>query len=210
LPLHDTVPISAIKYASGDPTFQYPMHDQGYSEIKTEGEHYWQGGNQAGLDATHDQVLANIPSEGKSNAFADSDDKSGGDQVNPEKNSALNDVSEHPDNAVSHTESVSWFKRFFKPKLESFDLIRKIMPGAYFNYIEYNDDFLKTAYEDPAVTNEEPHIWIARDEMGLSEIEKNKALENGVDVSDENATFDEKNNIVYTGPPPSYEEALRV
>ena len=84
------------------------------------------------------------------------------------------------------------------------------MPQPYFNYIEYNPGFLRNAYDDPVVKDEEPHIWIARDEMGLSEIEKNKALENGVDVSDDNAIYNEEGELIYTGAPPSYEEALKV
>ncbi|CUM67563.1 uncharacterized protein PRCAT00005263001 [Priceomyces carsonii] len=216
LPLVDAVPISAIKYASGDSTFQYPMHDQGLKEIKVEGENYWQGGNQLGLAPTHDQVLPSIQKESKeskeSNGALSEDSAIGGESIEHEKVSAAsaNDISEHPNNGVEPKKFANFFKRYFHPKLESFDMIRKIMPNCYFNYIEYNDDFLKTAYDDPAVTNEEPHIWIARDEMGLSEIEKNKALENGVDVSDDNATFDEKGDLVYTGPPPSYEEAIKM
>ena len=89
-------------------------------------------------------------------------------------------------------------------------MIRNIMPSSYFNYVEYNPEFIRHAYDDPAVIDEEPHIWIARDPMGLSEIEKNKALKEGVDVTDENATFDDKGNIIFTGPPPTYEEAIRV
>ena len=38
LPLVDAVPISAIKYAAGDPTYSYPIHDQGLKEIKVEGK----------------------------------------------------------------------------------------------------------------------------------------------------------------------------
>lgn len=84
------------------------------------------------------------------------------------------------------------------------------MPSSYFNYIEYHSDFIRHAYDDPAVSAEEPHIWIARDPMGLSEIEKNKALKEGVQVSDENATFDDKGALIFTGPPPAYEEPIRV
>ena len=53
------------------------------------------------------------------------------------------------------------------------------MPSSYFNYIEYHSDFIRHAYDDPAVTAEEPHIWIARDPMGLSEIEKIKLSKKG-------------------------------
>ena len=58
------------------------------------------------------------------------------------------------------------------PAKDTFDIIKSDMPSSYFNYIEYHSDFIRHAYDDPAVTAEEPHIWIARDPMGLSEIEK--------------------------------------
>lgn len=232
LPLFETVPVSAIKYAAGDSTFQYPMHDQGWREIKTEGENYWQGGNQLGLTATHDQVLpdihaaragangaATIPSvDGNANTVLGSDESLKHDTSSNHKltqSEKLEVVNEKgagtpPGAAGVAKNPVGKLAQFFKPKLQSFDLIREDMPAAYFNYIEYNEEFIKTAYEHPAVTNEEPHIWVARDEMGLSEIEKNKAIENGVDVSDDNAVFNEKGSLEYKGAPPSYEEALRV
>ncbi|CAH6719645.1 phosphate metabolism protein 7 [[Candida] jaroonii] len=240
LPLFDIVPISAIKYAAGDSTFQYPMHDQGSKEIKVEGENYWDGGNQLGLKDQKDQVLPTadldqtsplqqplVPGthgansmDGNNPTIIDSDDSKHNDDYSkfthdskaPINNKELleRDPEKSGNFEPSPTKGVSWLKRFFQPKTESFDLIRKVMPAAYFNYVEYHPDFLRNAYNDPAIANEEPHIWVARDEMGLSEIEKNKALENGVDVSDDNAKFDEKGNAIYTGPPPSYEDSIRV
>ncbi|ODV67707.1 DUF221-domain-containing protein [Hyphopichia burtonii NRRL Y-1933] len=232
LPVIDAVPISALKYSAGDHTFQYPMHDQGLKEIKSEGENYWHGGNQLGLTGTqHDQVLPEIkrgPSDDAHNAntvigsdesakqdAATNPSSSTGQLINKSDRANVDDekspVAEQP-----HTRSngssknpASILTRFFSPRTDSFDRVRGLMPDAYFNYIEYNPEFLRTAYEDPAVNDEEPHIWIARDEMGLSEIEKNKALEHGVDVSDEAAVYNEKGSLEYTGPPPSYEEALR-
>ena len=38
IPLFDIVPLSAIKYARGDPNYQYPQMDQGREEIETEGK----------------------------------------------------------------------------------------------------------------------------------------------------------------------------
>ena len=230
IPLWSTVPIAALKYASGDHTYQYPMHDQGLKEIRSEGENYWQGGNQLGISGSHkDQVRQNLKPPGTLGEGADStvlgsgDSKYTSDSKQPINDKSQSDIdekvpadahdsvaAEHPGNTGVATKPTSWLTTFFKPKTQTFDSIRKSMPASYFNYIEYNPDFIRTAYEDPCVKDEEPHIWIVRDEMGLSEIEKNKALENGVDVTDEAAKFDEKNNIVYTGPPPSYEEALKL
>lgn len=232
IPVVDAVPISALKYAAGDKTFQYPMHDQGYKEIKTEGENYWEGGNQLGLAGSHnDQVLPDKSFTNNAGVF-DQEIGAGHTMVGSDE-SIKHDAGTNPSATSKHlineeedtkekssareaspvnagAKGVSFFTRFFKPKSNTFDYVRASLPDAYFNYIEYNDDFLRTAYEDPAVTDEEPHIWIPKDDLGLSEIEKNKALENGVDVSDDNATFNEKGSVQYTGPPPSYEEALRL
>ncbi|CAK7900217.1 phosphate metabolism protein 7 [[Candida] anglica] len=222
LPLFDIVPISALKYASGDNTFQYPSHDQGLKEIKSEGENYWQGGNQLGLTGDHaDQVLPHLDNSAASGPAASTLDNHSTDSRKPINDKSSDEKLAEPtyETKASTTTAgesqekvkpVGWISRFFHPKTESFDLLRKVMPQVLFNYIEYNDDFIKTAYEDPAVNDDEPHIWIPRDELGLSEIQKNLALEQGVDVSDGNAIFNEKNSIEYTGPPPSYEEALKI
>lgn len=193
LALWEVVPISAIKYASGDTTFEYPMHDQGKKEVADEGRNYWEGGN--------------LLNENKDNeTFNKGSDE--GTEGNSER-VGYNDIENgKPDMSVKG--GATLFKRFFQPKLESFDLIRNNMPPALFNYIEYNEDFVKTAYNFSCVNDEEPHIWIARDDLGLSEIEKNRALEGGVDVHNEDAEFNEKGQIIYTGPPPSYEEALKM
>lgn len=217
LPVVETVPVSAIKYASGDSTFQYPMYDQGWKEIRSEGENYWQGGNQLGLTDKLEHVLPQSDLVNNDNHVINSDDSdkhdvhSTTDSKSPINSEKVNDTSANKSsNVVTGVRPVGWLMKFFHPKLESFDEIRTRMPASLFNYIEYHDDFLRTAYEDPAVTDGEPHIWIARDDLGLSEIEKNKALESGVDVSDENATFNAKGSIEYTGNPPSYEEALKI
>lgn len=203
LPLMDAVPISAIKYASNDRTFQYPMYDQGWKEIKTEGKNYWEGGNQLGLV---DSNLDPVNHDGK-----DSETEGKGDETdsNP-RIGAENVTSEVNDSKMLTKPSVGAITRFFKPKLNTFDMVRNSMPASYFNYIEYNPEFVSTAYEDPAVTDSEPHIWIPKDNLGLSEIQKNKAIENGVACTDDDAGFNEKGLTEYYGPPPSYEESLRV
>lgn len=198
LPLLETVPVSAIKYASNDRTFQYPMYDQGLKEIKTEGKNYWEGGNQLGLV---DSNLDPVNNDGKTSELEgkgeDSDSTPGVGRVGS-------------DAKIVSKPSVGAAARFFKPKENTFDMVRNSMPAAYFNYIEYNSEFEATAYQDPAVNEGEPHIWIAKDNLGLSEIQKNKALENGVSCTDEDAGFNEKGLTEYYGPPPSYEESLRV
>ncbi|RCK66685.1 putative membrane protein C24H6.13 [Candida viswanathii] len=237
LPLVDAVPVSAIRYAAGDSASAYPMQDQGYKEIKREGEQYWEGGNQLGLTPDpKDQVLPDkVPQSplsgnvraarresGRESDSSAVDTKTGPRELFDKNHSPFSDANRqdpekspgfvNPVNAAvaAPSKGVSWLTRFFQPKKETFDMIKSILPDCYYNYIEYNEDFIRHAYDDPAVTDEEPHIWIAKDPMGLSEIEKNKALKEGVDVSDENATFDDKGQLIFTGPPPSYEDAIRV
>lgn len=203
LPLFETVPISALKYSAGDKTFQYPMYDQGFKEIKLEGKNYWEGGNQLGLaESPIDQVLPEPKAD-----ESDANTRTGSHEKYDD--SKLESAQPVKDANVAN-KSIGAVAKFFKPRLNTFDQVRETMPAAYFNYIEYNPEFVKTAYADPAVTDDEPHIWIPKDDLGLSEIEKNKALENGVQCSDSEAGFDEKGSVNFYGPPPSYEEALRV
>lgn len=205
LPLFETVPISALKYAAGDRTFQYPMYDQGLKEIKTEGENYWKGGNQLGLtDSPKDQVLADRDESDLNTATVTNEKRSSGD-----KTSSESDVNPKPRSKLSDS-TASTISKFFKPKTNTFEMVRDTMPDSYFNYIQYNADFVRTAYDDPAVNAPEPHIWCAKDKMGLSEIEKNKALENGVECSDAEAGFDGAGKIQYFGPPPTYEDSIKV
>lgn len=204
LPLFEVVPISALKYATGDRTFQYPMYDQGLKELKSEGQNYWEGGNQLGLvESPNDQVFADRGDESNADTRTGSQEKYSNDSK-----AQIETPSQKETGKASPQGSM--LSRFFKPKTLTFDMVRDGLPPAYFKYIEYNADFVRTAYTDPAVTDEEPHIWIAKDKLGLSEIEKNKALENGVDCSDVDAGFDEKGTIQYYGPPPAYEEPLRI
>ncbi|RLV89233.1 hypothetical protein JA1_005252 [Spathaspora sp. JA1] len=214
LPLVNVVPISAIKYAAGDSSASYPIHDQGFKEIKEVGQEYW--GSEPSTPTEKDQVLAtrNLHNsvEELDRTHQRTGSKSTGTDTKLGSDSSDEDKVTNPSKQVVEApkKGVSWLTRFFQPKKQTFDLIRNIMPDSYFQYVEYNPEFIQHAFDDPNVTDEEPHIWIAKDEMGLSEIEKEKAVGQGVDVSNEEAKFDEKGNIEYTGPPPSYEEAIRI
>ena len=237
LPLVDAVPISAIKYAAGDPTYSYPIHDQGLKEIKVEGKNYWEGGNQLGLGPDpKDQVLPDrIPGNGPSYGYdqqqqqyhrgSDSsavDTKVGHGELVDKPKSPFTDSNNNHDaeksagfNPVNKaiaapTQGVSWLTSFFQPKKDTFDIIKSDMPSSYFNYIEYHSDFIRHAYDDPAVTAEEPHIWIARDPMGLSEIEKIKLSKKGFKFLMKMPLLMIKVLLIFTGPPPAYEEPIRV
>lgn len=184
LPLFDIVPLSAIRYAAGEITTSYPL-DHGRKEVKSEGENYWTGGSEI-------------------------DESTIGHENPKEKESGDEEAAAGNIFGNSTPSRISYGKRFFKPHSETYDLLRTIMPSAYYNYIEYNADFLKHAYDDPAVTDKEPTIWVAQDSLSLAETEQQRASEHKISVVTENAEFDAKNAVGYTGPPPAYEEALKI
>lgn len=51
---------------------------------------------------------------------------------------------------------------------------------------------IKNAYLNPAFYKEQPKLWIPRDQLGLSAEQVQKARSHGVDITDEDATIDEK------------------
>uniref|UniRef100_A0A914YNK1 DUF221-domain-containing protein n=1 Tax=Panagrolaimus superbus TaxID=310955 RepID=A0A914YNK1_9BILA len=190
VPLFDAIPLSAIKYAAGDSTFKYPYHDHGFNEIKYVGKNYWKLENRFNVSYS-DQALIDLPINFD------------GTKINANNIDA--DM-----NVPPRLSPIKWLIKFFNPKKESFELIRMIMPRTYFKYVEYFPAFIDTAYFDPAVSDKKPIIWIPKDSMGLSEIEMEKAFEHGVDISNDNATFDENGDIILTGFPPSYKETLKL
>ncbi|GME76632.1 unnamed protein product [[Candida] boidinii] len=80
------------------------------------------------------------------------------------------------------------------------------MPDTFYKTPSYDKEYEEHAYDYPDVTAKSPIVWIPRDPMGLStvEIENLKGI---VKVSDENAKFDDKGKIIWTGAPPSYDDA---
>ncbi|ODV94923.1 hypothetical protein PACTADRAFT_86113 [Pachysolen tannophilus NRRL Y-2460] len=106
----------------------------------------------------------------------------------------------------------AWFYAYFHPRI-SFSLqeLRSILPNVLNTTVKYDEAYLsQNAYVNPAFSDPEPQIWVPRDNLGLSTIQIEKAKENGVFVTDENAAIDEKGKIEYTGPPPDYEEAIKL
>ncbi|GMF00545.1 unnamed protein product [[Candida] boidinii] len=80
------------------------------------------------------------------------------------------------------------------------------MPDTFYKTPVYEKEFEEHAYDYPDVTAKSPIVWIPRDPMGLSTVEIEN-LRGIVEVSDENATFDDNGKIIWTGAPPSYQDA---
>ncbi|KAF3902969.1 hypothetical protein ABW20_dc0102946 [Dactylellina cionopaga] len=90
---------------------------------------------------------------------------------------------------------VSIFKKFFQPHLYANYLSAKaLVPQDSVEY-DYTHEERENAYVHPAVFAEEPILWLAKDEAGVSveEIEGCKAFE--VVASDEFAWVDEKSKV---------------
>ena len=143
LPLVDAVPISAIKYAAGDPTYSYPIHDQGLKEIKVEGKNYWEGGNQLGLgpdpkdqvlpdripEMAHHMLRSTTTTNHRGSDSSAVDTKVGHGELVDKPKSPFTDSNNNHDaeksagfNPVNKaiaapTQGVSWLTSFFQPKI---------------------------------------------------------------------------------------------
>jgi len=102
------------------------------------------------------------------------------------------------------------WKRFLQPHIYlSYKVVKTRVPDIY-NYADptesTDDEYLEHAFDYPDVSKKMPYIWIPRDPMGLSskEVDQFKGI---IEISDENAFFNEKGQIYWTGPPPTYEES---
>ncbi len=88
--------------------------------------------------------------------------------------------------------------KFFDPrKSKSHNSVKTLVPDYPLHGYAEEDEEL--AYLDPNVKSRRPHLWIVRDEMGISRREIQTCSEWGVQVSDEYATFDAKGKVVWEG-----------
>lgn len=90
----------------------------------------------------------------------------------------------------------SFFGRVFDPKkFKSHEVVKGLLPNHPApRYLDEEED---NAYYNPAVTSPVPQLWIVRDEMGISRQEV-KDSSQVCHITDEYATFNEKNKVVWT------------
>jgi hypothetical protein len=62
--------------------------------------------------------------------------------------------------------------------------------------VELTEELVKHAYHHPAITAKVPKLWIARDELGISQQEV-RECKKVVETTDEGAHFDEKGRVVW-------------
>lgn len=91
----------------------------------------------------------------------------------------------------------------------SYSAMRSLVPSD-FAEISYDPEVERDAYFHPSVTANVPLLWVPRDPAGVSrqEVQHTSKV---APISDEDATLDEKNKIVWNedkGRPPIYEEKI--
>ncbi|RLV89437.1 Uncharacterized protein RSN1 [Spathaspora sp. JA1] len=91
--------------------------------------------------------------------------------------------------------------RFVRPDVFlNFRNSKNLLPSSY--TMETKEDSTKHTYHPPAISAKCPGVWIPRDPMGLSDLEIEN-LKSVVDISNENAGFNETGGIIYLGKPPN-------
>lgn len=220
-PLLDTVPISAIKEARGEGAL-YPQKDLGLAEIKETGKNFIDHHDANAFSDSNGQKEEIEPAVATANgdsASSRNETVVAGAGVTTRQETAASaeaalqdDINHANFNTLEEqakTNPKQVLKRFFNPKDGyNFALIRSQLPH-YFNLTTtYSSSYLDGAYNHPAITDEEPHIWIPKDPLGISEYEISKA-DDKVDVKDINTEFNEKDAYEVTGPPPAYEEVIK-
>jgi len=125
-------------------------------------------------------------------------------QYDPETDIDTSNISVVPllaDRDMKSTKSNNFLIRFIRPDVFlNFRHVKKLVPATYNVEPKPTDD--KHAYDAPAISAKCPGVWIPRDPMGLADIEV-KQLSSVVDISDENAGFNEKGRIEFLGKPPN-------
>ncbi|KAI5963509.1 uncharacterized protein KGF55_002389 [Candida pseudojiufengensis] len=99
------------------------------------------------------------------------------------------------------TNSKNPIVRFLRPDVfYNYRHVKSLLPATFNIEPPIEDD--KHAYDAPAISAKCPGVWIPKDPMNLASIEIEK-LSPVVNISDENAGFNEKGKIVFFGKPPN-------
>ncbi|SCU83426.1 LAFA_0D03532g1_1 [Lachancea sp. 'fantastica'] len=102
-----------------------------------------------------------------------------------------------------------FWKRYFQPHVYlSYKAVKSVLPEIY-SLPDPNEEFppnnVRHAYDYPAVSAECPRLWIPSDPYGFSTVEVSKLVPI-VDISDSNATINEKGKTFWETGPPSTEK----
>jgi hypothetical protein len=213
-PLFEAVPVSAIKETRTENVSLYPNKDQGWTEIKETGKSFVSGNSNTGdsadaADATNNATAVPDSASSRNDTVVGGTQEGSRIMTRAETQEKINHADLDTLEKQLKTTPMQVLRRFLNPRDGyNFSLIRSQLPAIFNLTTNYSSEYLDGAYNNPAVTDEEPHIWVPKDPIGVSEYEIAK-VQGKVDVRDSNTTFDEKDKFDVTGPPPSYEEAVK-
>ncbi|PSK59217.1 hypothetical protein B9Z65_3541 [Elsinoe australis] len=99
--------------------------------------------------------------------------------------------------------------KFLKPHIyNDFATMRRLVPREI--EVRYEPEEEENAFYNPSITSEMPLLWIPKDPLGISVTEV-KDTPKDIPITDEGATLDEKNKIVWDqegGRPPIYQPTV--
>jgi hypothetical protein len=122
-----------------------------------------------------------------------------------EGGSATQDIDNQPESQIEHIGRGRVPDRVLEPVAEflephifaSHQVLKSWFEDPREEPPEYSEEELRTAYLNPALTSKTPKLWLVRDEMGISKHEIQENEKEGISSTDEGATLDENNRIVW-------------
>lgn len=106
----------------------------------------------------------------------------------------------------------NFFTKWLHPEIYTdYATLRSLVPHDFANVDHlYSEETERDAYYPPSVTAQAPLLWVPRDEGGVSR-EEVAHTSRVIEITDEGATLDEKNSIVWDAEgarPPIWEEKV--
>ncbi|KAH3683291.1 hypothetical protein WICPIJ_005761 [Wickerhamomyces pijperi] len=210
--LFDTVPLSAIHIARGDTSYDSSLYakDQGKKEVETTGKNYLED-NLNPPDEVKEATAGDNQTFSSTAGTALSGTKEGGVGAGRANFSEGEDGIQSDRPEAASTSFSSRMMYFLHPlKSFSFNSLRSELPSIFNLTVSYSSTYLQTAYEDPCIRDEAPNIWVPKDPVGISEYQVSKAENTSVKIFDGHTSYEESGaDYDVTGPPPSYEQAVK-
>lgn len=122
----------------------------------------------------------------------------------------VNDDEAFPANVLATLTTSKRIVYAFNPsKVYTFENVRLRLPIVMNTTIDYKEEFLETAYCSPAVTDQNPVIWLAKDRLGITERLLKHEKGKGLNMSDAFTGMDEKGRATFSFHPPDFEPYVK-
>jgi calcium permeable stress-gated cation channel len=122
-----------------------------------------------------------------------------------EEGSATQGMDNEPESQIEHIgrgrvpeQVLEPVAEFLEPHIfASYHALKSWFEDSQGELPEYSEEELRAAYLNPALTSKTPRLWLVRDEMGISKHEIQENEKEGISSTDDGATLDEKNRVVW-------------